>query len=163
LIQTCPQCGIETLSLTTFNGLAQTFDLDPVVNPDAPDTVRWYVSRKRGAVPATLVSRPDGEPFLMVHECRQSRQGAGDPVLTRFEIAHEDGPRVRELPLESPFTYQYRWPPSYAHVVIGGLTLCGARVRELDTERERERLQQMHVCPTCQARYPERPAALLDR
>lgn len=152
--ESCRTCGAPTVFLGTYNGQREQFDVEPVTNPAAPESVRWYVSRTRGAVPATVAQRPVGEPFLMRHTCRLTREGVGDKELQAHSIAHSTGPRVPELELVEGYAYSYRWPTSWAHVVRDEMTLCGARsVLVHLTEAERRRLETMPVCPGCAARF----------
>lgn len=152
--EACRTCSAPTVLLETYNGQRERFDVEPVTNPAAPDSVRWYISRSRGAVPATVVARPRDEPFLMRHTCRLTREGVGDKELEAHTIAHSPGPQVPDLALVDGYTYSYRWPTSWAHIVANDMTLCGARSVLLHlTEAERRRLEHMRVCPQCIARY----------
>lgn len=155
----CTTCGAPTMFLRTYNGQREQFDREPVTNLLAPDSVRWYVSHQRGAVPATVVARPAAEPFLMRHTCRLTRHGTGDSRLEPFAVAQSDSPRTPDLPLADDYHYSYRWPSSWAHVVHGATTLCGARSVLQDlSAAERRRLEQMPVCPACIDRYRVRVA-----
>ncbi|HEY8720804.1 hypothetical protein [Pengzhenrongella sp.] len=154
--KTCPECGATTFWASTYNGMRRQFDATPVQNPRAPEQVRWYLSRARGAVPATIALRPATEPFLMLHFCRATRVGTGEKALSGFEIAKSTGPRVPDVVLDAQFSYSYRWVSNWAHIVRGLRTLCGARVLERLSEAELGRLAQMPVCPKCLARYPAR-------
>jgi len=154
--ETCDRCGGPTLTLTTYNGQRLRFDAVAVTSLDAPDTVRWYVSRSRGAVPATIATRPRDVPYLVRHQCRVTRDSAAETALQRFTIATSTGPRVPDVPLRTGFRYAYRWPSSWAHVVELDVGMCGAHVLDLTTDAERRRLEHMPVCPRCLQRYRAR-------
>ena len=156
----CKECGAQIVWLDMYNALRKPSDADPVTNPEAPPSVRWYITRQRGAVPATMVERPKEEPFLKLHTCRRTRVGFGDTAFAAHTIANSKGPLVPDVGLDERFSYSYRWPTSWAHIALGPLTLCGARVHDLISDAERRRLQQMHVCPKCLERYPVRLSRL---
>lgn len=160
----CKICGERVRHLQVYNGHMRAFEAeirDPA-NSNLEPRFRWYLSRKRGAVPGDLVLGRDmsTEPFMTLHRCKSARLGAiewanpdansRDPLT----IARRTGPFVRDTPLDSPrAAWSYRWPSSWAHISMHHpyQALCGARLPDgvRTSPRERERLRGMPCCQPC--------------
>ena len=159
----CGICGAQVVTLRTYRGDTSTFDAVAETAEEVPLGRRWYVSKSRGAVPASMEpAREPGAPFLILHSCGATRRGTGEPEMEEHTIANSTGPTVAEITLESAFGVSYRWPGSWAHITLEAHSLCGARVLKSLSEAERRRTPGMKACPDCLERYPRRLARLAE-